>query len=259
MGRLEQLRGWHAGLIALISVGRGDQQNFRATAITPKQSLLMRPRCRMQNGGNPAQAAVARIQLHLGRLCMLQHRHAEARLAFKRSLAVVENTFGPENFQTAFILLNLAGTSHLLGHQTEAELLYRRAITIFQKTLGPRDVNVAFAKGSLAKMLMLQGRNTEAEALFETAIPILENSADRDERYLVSALANLAEAYRTDGRSGKAEPLYRRVLNMVSEKPALMTDEISLDLSRFPPMLRKMKRKAEARELDVQIRSLLPN
>ena len=58
--------------------------------------------------------------------------------------------------------------------------------------------------------------------------------------------------------SGRSWPFYRRALGMVEEKPALRTDEISFGLSHFPPMLRKMKRKNEARELDAQIKSILP-
>jgi hypothetical protein len=53
-------------------------------------------------------------------------------------------------------------------------------------------------------------------------------------------------------------PFYRRVLEMVEAKPALTTGEISLGLSHLPTMLRKMKRRGEARELDALIKSILP-
>ena len=83
-------------------------------------------------------------------------------------------------------------------------------------------------------------------------------TAEVGEEALAIALTNLAEAYRTDGRYAKAALSYRRVLDMVAAKPALTTTEISLGLSHFPPMLRKMKHKDDARQLDAQIKSLLP-
>ena len=75
---------------------------------------------------------------------------------------------------------------------------------------------------------------------------------------LVIALTNLAEAYRIYGRYSKAEPLYRRCLAIVEVRPSLRTEEISFGLSHFPLMLRKMKRKAEARVLQTQMKNILP-
>jgi hypothetical protein len=60
-----------------------------------------------------------------------------------------------------------------------------------------------------------------------------------------------------DGRYARAEPLYRRTLAIVQESPKLMTHEVSEGLRHFPAILQKMKRKADARELDKQIKTML--
>ena len=139
-----------------------------------------------------------------------------------------------------------------------AEPFYRRALVILEKALGTEDPRSATPQEGMAKLLLAEGRNTEAEALFEKVIPVLENAHEPDDPNLAIALINLAEAYRMDGRYTRAEPLYRRTLVIVQESPKLRTDEVSEGLSHFPAMLQKMKRKAEARELDKQIKTMLP-
>jgi len=74
----------------------------------------------------------------------------------------------------------------------------------------------------------------------------------------VVALNDLAEAYQRDGRYEKAEPLYARVLSAVEQRPAAMNDEIRTGLRGYVQMLRKMKRKPEARHVEVQLKAMLP-
>ncbi len=45
---------------------------------------------------------------------------------------------------------------------------------------------------------------------------------------------------------------------IVEDRPGLRTGEVRVGLLRFPEMLRKMKRRTEARELDEQLKTLLP-
>jgi tetratricopeptide (TPR) repeat protein len=110
----------------------------------------------------------------------------------------------------------------------------------------------------MARLFLAQRRNTEAEALLQNAIPVLENSRQPDDPCLAIALTNLAEAYRIDGRYAKAEPFYRQVLAIVRQNPEQENAEIVEGLNHFSAMLRKTKRKAEARDLDHQIKSILP-
>ena len=202
--------------------------------------------------------AVASVLLHVGRLRTLRHDYTAARLAFNRALNITDKVYGRENLQYGLLLTNIAMTYHQEGQYSSAEPLYRRAISILERTAGPEHDSTAVAEAGMAKLLLAERRNTEAETLFEKVIPVLEDAGEPDESILASVLTNLAEAYRMDGRYAKAEPFYRRALGMVEEKPALRTDEIGLGLGHFPPMLRKMKRKDEARDLDAQIKSILP-
>jgi tetratricopeptide (TPR) repeat protein len=201
--------------------------------------------------------AVARVYMNLGRLRNLQHDYSAARMAFERSLRIAEKAFGQDYF-AAGLIMNIAITYQQQGQYGAAEPLYRRALCILESTPGPAHPYTAVAETAMAKLLLIQHRNTEAEALLNKAVAVFESSHEPDDQNLSIALVCLAEAYRTDGRYAKAEPLYRRALAIVEGRPTLRTDEISVGLTHFPPMLRRMKRKAEARELDAQIRKILP-
>jgi tetratricopeptide (TPR) repeat protein len=198
---------------------------------------------------------VARVYMNLGRLRTLQYDYSGARLAFEHSLSIAEKTFG-EDYFTAGLILNIAITYQQQRQYAAAEPLYRRALRILELAPGPAHPYTAVAETAMAKLLLVQHRNTEAEALLNKAVAVFERSHEPDDPNLSIALVCLAEAYRTDGRYAKAEPLYRRALAMAEEQPALRTDEISAGLTHFPSMLRKMKRKAEARELDTQMKNI---
>ena len=111
---------------------------------------------------------------------------------------------------------------------------------------------------AIAKLYFAQHRNTEAEFLLENAIPVLEKKGDTEERSLAVALTDLAEAYQWDGRYAKAEPLYERVLRILVQRPSAMNEDIQAGLQAYARMLRKMKRKPEARQLEQQIKTMLP-
>jgi len=106
--------------------------------------------------------------------------------------------------------------------------------------------------------LWLSGATPRRRRCSRTPSPSWKSSRQPDDPCLAIALTNLAEAYRIDGRYAKAEPYYRQVLAIVRENPEQKNAEIVEGLNHFTAMLRKTKRKAEARDLDNQIQSILP-
>ena len=205
----------------------------------------------------PDDLAAAEVLVYIGCLHSAQQEYAAAQAAFERALAITEKARAPEDAWLGLVLTNLALAQQKQGYNGRAELVYRRALAILLKTLGPGDLYTAVAELGMAKLLVGQRRNTEAEPLFEAAIPVLETKA-ADDPNLVIAIINLAEAYRIDGLYAKAEPFYRRALAIVTQSPTFQTDEVSQGLRHFPEMLRKMKRKSEARDLDAQLKAILP-
>jgi len=153
----------------------------------------------------------------------------------------------------------MAMLSHKHGHYSKAEQLYRRALLILEKNLGPMHERTAFLETAMARMFLVQRRNSEAEALLEKVIPALEKAGEPDLPALAFALTHLAEAYQLDGRYSKADPLYARVLILVEKDPRAMNDDVGMGLRAYAQMLRQIKRKTEARKLELQIKTMLPN
>jgi len=206
----------------------------------------------------PEHITIAEILVNIGTLRALQRQDAKARAAFERSLEIREKALGADHLQVGFTLLTIAMLTHKQGQYAAAEAMYRRALPILENKLGPEHERTALLKASLGKLYLSQRRNTEAELWLEKAIPVLEKAGESEQSRLVVALNDLAEAYQRDGRYEKAEPLYARVLSAVEQRPAAMNDEIRTGLRGYVQMLRKMKRKPEARHLEVQLKAMLP-
>jgi tetratricopeptide (TPR) repeat protein len=201
----------------------------------------------------PGDPAIPLSLVAIGSHFSLRHEYAKALATFNRSLPLTKKAFGPEHFRVGVLLADMAMLHHIQGRSSMAEELYHQAVSILEKNEHP---DAAKAEASLAKLLLLQKRNTEAEALLEKAVPVLERLHQRDDVELPIALANLAESYRLDGRYPKAETLFRRALAIVEEDPGTNNEEVQRGLIHFAEMLRKMKRKTEARDLQAQLKSL---
>ena len=75
---------------------------------------------------------------------------------------------------------------------------------------------------------------------------------------LAVALNDLAEAYQRDGRYSRAVPLYTRVWEIVKENPQSLNEDIRTGLRAYIQVLRKTKRKTEARGVELQLKTFVP-
>jgi tetratricopeptide (TPR) repeat protein len=198
-----------------------------------------------------------RILDSLGSVQVARRDYDSARATFQRSLAICEQARGPADPNFALVLADIAVTHHMQGRNAIAESMYHRALQILQQRApAPESVYVGLVQLGLAKLLLTQRRNTEAEDLLERAVPLFNTSGAKAEE--AEALTFLAEAYQMDGRYTKADPLYRRVLAMVEDERTLGREGVTLGLRHYAEMLRKMKRKTEARQVRVQVEALAP-
>ncbi|MCU1276355.1 MAG: Tfp pilus assembly protein PilF [Bryobacterales bacterium] len=203
-----------------------------------------------------ASTATAEVLINLGALRSTMRQIPAALSAFERALRITERAFGADHPQVGQVLTNVAMLHHQQSRYAVAEPLYRRALVILKNSLGTDNYDVAVTEAGLGKLLLVQARNSEAEGLLEKACLIFERRQTLGS--LVICLANLAEAYRADGRYAKAESRYLRTLGILKNKPGLSTPEVSLAMRHFPEMLRSMKRKGEAREIQQELKTMLP-
>ncbi|MGA8615192.1 MAG: CHAT domain-containing tetratricopeptide repeat protein, partial [Xanthobacteraceae bacterium] len=157
----------------------------------------------------------------LNNLAMLydkQGRHAEAEPLYKRSLAIREKAFGPDDFYVAESLNYLALLYDHQSRYAEAEPLYKRSVAIYEKTLGPDHRAVAMTLNNLAMHYDHQSRYAEAEPLYKRALAIREKVLGPDHPDVATVLNNLAELYNDQDRYVDALPLVLRTISSKSAK-----------------------------------------
>jgi tetratricopeptide (TPR) repeat protein len=104
----------------------------------------------------------------------LKGRYAEAEPLFKRELAILERTAGPDSPAYSAGLNGLAEVYLRQGRYAEAEPLYRRSLAIREKTLGADSPDTATGLNNLANLLQLQGHYSDAEPLYWRTLAIPE-------------------------------------------------------------------------------------
>ena len=114
---------------------------------------------------------------NLAEIYRAQGKHAEAELYIKRSLAIAEKIYGPENPNVASHLNNLAGNYRDRVMYAEAEPLSKRALDIWEKAFWGDHPLVIFALKSYADLLRRMGRDAEAESYEARIKPNQPNSA----------------------------------------------------------------------------------
>ena len=154
----------------------------------------------------------ARALGNLGLLLKETNRPAEAEPLFRRALAIVEASHGPENPNVATSLNNLALLLWKTNRLTEAEYLYRRALAIYAANPEHEPLSASAVLGNLARLLHETNRSAEAEPLFRRALAIYEASHGPEHPVVALALNDLARLLKETNRPAEAEPLFRRAL-----------------------------------------------
>jgi tetratricopeptide (TPR) repeat protein len=184
-----------------------------------------------------------------------QGKYDEAEPLFQRALHIWERAYGPEHTLVAAPLNNLAIIYHEQGKYAEAEPLYQRALHIREQALGPDHPDVAYPLNGLANLYRRQGKVAEAEPLYQRALRIREQALGTDHPEMAYPLTGLAVLYANQGKYAEAELLYRRALSIRVQ--ALGADHpLTREIVRnYADLLRKMRREAEASELEARFPS----
>lgn len=111
---------------------------------------------------------------------MSGRRYALAEPLFKRALAIVESTKGPDTAlagaQTIQYLQSLALAALFQGRHAEGQTYIDRAIALSTRQFGPEHTLTSTMLQTLALQLTDQDRLDEAERLFREALPISEKA-----------------------------------------------------------------------------------
>ena len=144
----------------------------------------------------------------LGDVHLAQSEATAALYAYRRALAIKEQTLGTNDWDVAVTLDKLSEFYHGLGRYNEAEPLLWRSIEIRAAVLGQGSSALAKHFTTLGGMYAAQRKFTEAERLLRYGIAIAPASERAEE--LVPSLHKLAEVYEGLARFGEAESIRAR-------------------------------------------------
>ncbi|MBX9879890.1 MAG: tetratricopeptide repeat protein [Candidatus Obscuribacterales bacterium] len=101
-----------------------------------------------------------------------EERYEEAEQAYKKSLAIAEESDASENADASYSLERLAELYKMRGRYKEAEPLLKRALVIRRKAYGEKNLFVAETLKKLSELYSLQGKSKEAQTLLKEAVAI---------------------------------------------------------------------------------------
>jgi tetratricopeptide (TPR) repeat protein len=146
---------------------------------------------------------------------MTRGEYEEARKLYLRSLAILENTVGPEHPVTAATLGNLCiASSHSVS--LDAMPLCRRALSVREKVYGPNHPEVARSLSDLGLLYAKAGDLARAESDLRRALRIdssLPNSPD-----MPGLLNNLGFLYFKQKKNALAEDMFQRAIDSTEKE-----------------------------------------
>jgi tetratricopeptide (TPR) repeat protein len=190
-----------------------------------------------------------RLQSQLGIQLWSKALYQDAEPLMRRSLAVGEESFGPEHPTVALRLNNLAQLLQATNRLAEAEPLMRRALAIDEKSFGPDHPDVATDLNNLAQLLQDTNRLVEAEPPMRRALAIDEKSFGPEHPNVARDLNNLALLLQATDRLAQAEPLMRRALAIDEKSFGPDHPDVAIDLNNLALLLQDTNRLAEAETL----------
>ncbi|MEM6993031.1 MAG: tetratricopeptide repeat protein [Myxococcota bacterium] len=140
----------------------------------------------------------------------------EAEQAHTRSLAVFEQSLGPDHPSVAEALNKLAGTLTSQGAELRARPLHERALSIRERAFGPAHYSVAISLANVGSTYLGLGEVRQAVAVLQRAEAIMR-AANRDRHVYALVLQALGNALRLDGRLNDAVKQFTRALDLSTE------------------------------------------
>jgi tetratricopeptide (TPR) repeat protein len=140
--------------------------------------------------------------------------YAQARAAYQRSLAIAEQTHGPEHPAVAIRVNNLGSVLQDLGDWAGAQAAFERALAIGEQAYGPDHPQVAIRVNNLGLVLRALGDWAGAKAAFERALAIDERAYGPDHPDVAIDVNNLGLVLQALGEWAGAKAAFERALSI---------------------------------------------
>lgn len=192
-------------------------------------------------------AALASIYNNLGEVERARGRDTEAIEWQRKTLALVETSFGSSHIQTAGALESLALALHASGELGEAEKLYERALAIMRVSLPDKDPGVMRVMANQADLLSRMGRHDEAIHSLREIVKYDREVYGDVHPNLANSLNTLGSAHADAGDPSAALETYAQALAIRRQALGENHPQVATVLSNMAVTYRDLGNVAEAR------------
>jgi tetratricopeptide (TPR) repeat protein len=205
----------------------------------------------------PVHPRLAPILMNVGFVYFRQARFDEAEASYTRALAIRERSLGPGHPQVALTLDGLSTVALVQGNLREAEAHCQRALAILEDSPLRGTANHALALNNLGLVRRFQKRYREAQDLHAQAIQILERNGGH-QMDASEMLRNLSVVHFSLREYTEADRLLRRAIGLREQAVGPSSRQLTALLEDHALVLRKLKRKEEAKAVEIRLRSFQP-
>jgi len=182
----------------------------------------------------------------LGLVFKAEKRYADADSAFRRSLAILEKSYGPGSIDAANINFNIAAGLIEQGKQPAALPFLDRSLSVFQQQLGPQSLKSAAVLCMIGDVRRSQKDWAQAETPLRQCAEIREANGGVVNPELAEALFGLAVVYEKQGKSALADPRFKLAEKIREKTDGIMSPALAEVLEAHAAMLKKLGRDSEA-------------
>lgn len=183
-------------------------------------------------------------------------RHAEARAAFDRALAIWTRTLGRSHRTTGAALNNIATSFLAEGNHVEAELGFQRALEVLEPVLGPDHREIATLMSNLSAAYVGQKMYAEAELAEVRALEIRTRALGPDHVEVAETLKRLAGICWAAQKFAAAEHHLELAQKSIEKTLGVNDPGLRWVLQNRAILLRHLNRSAEAESLEQRAASI---
>ena len=209
-----------------------------------RQSIRM-----WETAGGPASSGLAAARCNLATVYLRRGQNSKAIDLYQQALEI---PIVPSDPRLIGIRDGLAVALTRARRYREAQQLLEESLALAEKHLGENASAVAVTLNHLAVLHQQQGRAAQTLPMLERAVSIWKNARIREQRGMIEPLNNLGAAHCSIGRYAEAAADLSQALEIAERRlPAGSPDTADI-LRNYAWVLRKLKRKSEAKQLEAR-------
>jgi tetratricopeptide (TPR) repeat protein len=195
----------------------------------------------------------------LGLIFREEKKFADAEGAYKRALAVLMKSYGPDSVDVANINFNIATVMFDQGHQAMATPFLQHSLVTYENILGSTSLKTAAVLCMLGDVHRLAKDFPAAEGPLRRCADIRESSSGMQSNEMADALHSLALVYIGEGKYALAEPRLTLAEKIRESTLGITSPVLAQTFDDHANLLRLLGRAKEAERLTAMAAAIRRN